>query len=84
MTDYLLFKQSVVLIEKKQHLTKEGLLKLVAIKASLNWGLTEKLLLSFPNVIPAVRPDVKFAQIKDINWLIGFVEGEGCFLVIFQ
>jgi hypothetical protein len=34
--DYLLFKQSVELIEKKEHLTKIGLLKLVSIKAALN------------------------------------------------
>ncbi len=36
LADYLLFKQSVALIEEKQHLTMEGLLKLVGIKASLN------------------------------------------------
>lgn len=34
--DYLLFKQSVNLIEKKEHLTKIGLLKLVSIKSNLN------------------------------------------------
>lgn len=34
LSDYLLFKQSVLLIEKKSHLTMEGLLKLVGIKAS--------------------------------------------------
>ena len=34
--DYLLFKKSVHLIENKSHLTMEGLLKLVSIKASLN------------------------------------------------
>lgn len=84
LADYLLFKQSVVLIEKKEHLTMEGLRQLVSIKASLNWGLSEKIWLSFPNVIPAIKPDVKPGQIKDINWLIGFVEGEGCFLVVFQ
>jgi len=36
LADYLLFKQSVDLIEKKEHLTMAGILKLVAIKASLN------------------------------------------------
>lgn len=84
LSDYLLFKQSVALIEEKQHLTKEGLLKLVGIKASLNWGLSEKFMQSFPNIIPAERPEVKHSEIKDIQWLIGFVEGEGCFLVTIQ
>jgi len=55
LADYLLFKQSVDLIEKKQHLTMEGLTKLVSIKASLNLGLSEKLQESFPNIVPSVN-----------------------------
>ena len=54
--DYLLFKQAVKLVEQKEHLTKEGLLKLVSIKASLNLGLSEKFKESFPGVIPAAKP----------------------------
>jgi hypothetical protein len=34
--DYLLFKQAFELIKNKEHLTIEGLNKLVAIKASIN------------------------------------------------
>lgn len=82
--DYLLFKQSVHLIENKSHLTMEGLLKLVSIKASLNWGLSDKFKEFFPNVIPTARPEVKFSEIQDINWFVGFVEGEGCFMVVVQ
>lgn len=85
--DYLLFKESVHLIENKSHLTMEGLLKLVSIKASLNWGLSDKFKESFPNVelaAPIVRPEVKFTEIQDINWFVGFTEGEGCFMVIVQ
>lgn len=84
LADYLLFKQSVVLIEKKEHLTIKGLLKLVGIKAALNWGLSDKLKQSFPNIISAERPVVKSSEIKDIRWLVGFVEGEGCFLIVIQ
>lgn len=84
LADYLLFKQSIVLIEKKEHLTMEGLLKLVGIKAALNWGLSDKLKQYFPNIISAERPEVKLSEIKDIRWLVGFVEGEGCFLVVIQ
>jgi hypothetical protein len=79
--DYLLFKQSVHLIENKAHLTMEGLLKLVSIKASLNWGLSDKFKESFPSIVPIARPEVKLTEIQDINWLVGFVEGEGCFMV---
>ena len=82
--DYLLFKQSIDLIQKKLHLTEKGLLTLVGIKSVLNWGLSEKFKETFPNTIPVVRPKVDTSEIKDVYWLIGFVEGEGSFMVIIQ
>lgn len=82
--DYLLFKQSVVLLQKKEHLISAGLLKLVGIKATLNSGLNEKFRESFSNIVPAARPEVKPTGIKDLNWLRGFTEAEGSFQVIIQ
>jgi antitoxin component HigA of HigAB toxin-antitoxin module len=35
LADYILFKQAVDMVQQKQHLTIEGILKLVSIKASL-------------------------------------------------
>jgi hypothetical protein len=66
LADYLLFKKSIDLIEKKLHLTEKGLLLLVGIKSVLNWGLSEKFKETFPNMIPAVRPKVNTSQIKDV------------------
>ena len=83
LADYILFKQSVDIIEKKEHLTMTGILKLVSIKASINWGISEKFKESFPSIIPAVRPEVPFTEIKDTNWLRGFVEAEGSFHLAF-
>ena len=40
LKDYLLFKKAFYLISQKEHLTKEGLRKIVVIKASMNQGLT--------------------------------------------
>jgi hypothetical protein len=56
--DFVLFKEAVKLIGLREHLTKEGLLKLVSLKASLNKGLSGKLKSEFPGVIPAKRPEV--------------------------
>jgi len=84
LADFILFKQAYVLIENKEHLTEEGLLKIVSIKASLNLGLSEKLREAFPNIISANRPIIESVGIKDQNWLTGFVEAEGCFLVVIQ
>jgi len=46
--DYLLFKQALELFKNKEHLTQGGLLKILAIKASINRGLPEKLQATFP------------------------------------
>jgi hypothetical protein len=40
---------------RKEHLTTEGLRKIVSIRASLNNGLTDELNKVFPNVIPGAR-----------------------------
>ena len=44
------------LIERRKHLTLEGLHKILAIRVSMNWGLTEELKLAFPGIVPVVRP----------------------------
>lgn len=82
--DYILFKEAVNLIINKNHLSLTGLLKLVSIKATLNWGLSEKLKESFSTVEPVNRPKVELTSIKTLNWIIGFIEAEGSFQVITQ
>ena len=66
LADYLLFKHSMDLIEKKLHLTEQGLLELVGIKSVLDWGLSEKFKETFPNMIPVVRSKVDISEIKDV------------------
>lgn len=56
--DYELFKKAHILLKNKEHLTEEGILKFVAIKASINLGLSPELKSAFPNVIPLARPVV--------------------------
>jgi hypothetical protein len=60
-----LFKLAYNLIINKSHLTEEGLLKLVSLKAVLNKGLTETLNTAFPNLVPVLRPEVKLSKIID-------------------
>jgi hypothetical protein len=80
--DYLLFKQAYDLILNKEHLTKEGLNQIVAIKSSMNRGLSDEFQTAFPNILPVPRPLVVDPEIKDPHWLAGFTTGEGCFLVV--
>ena len=47
LNDYKLFKLAYILILKKEHLTLEGIKKLVSIKSSMNLGLSPELKLFF-------------------------------------
>ena len=42
-SDYQLFKQAFELIKNKEHLTLDGIQKFVALKASMNKGLSDQL-----------------------------------------
>ena len=84
--DYELFKQAFTLILNKEHLTEEGIGKIVAIKGSMNLGLSDELKTAFPDdkLLPIPRPSAVRAlplEIKDPNWLAGFTSGEGCFKI---
>lgn len=63
--DYELFKQAVELMNSKAHLTLAGLQKILNLKASMNKGLPNILIASFPNTVPVPRPLVTDQQIKD-------------------
>lgn len=79
--DFLLFKTVVDMINAKEHLTMEGLQKIVSIKASVNHGLTDSLKVAFPNTIPALRSLSKNTDIPHPYWMAGFTSGDGCFAV---
>jgi len=79
--DFLLFKSALELMSKKEHLTGDGLQKIVAIKASMNKGLSDELKLAFPGITPVERPEVQLPKSFDPFWLAGFVSAEGCFRV---
>ena len=46
--DYLLWRQVLMIIDGKEHLTEQGLRRIVAIKAAMNRGLSDKLKEAFP------------------------------------
>ena len=83
--DYELWKQVYQLMQLREHLTIEGIHKIVVIKASINRGLSEELKLAFPNQVPAAnsRPisDLLSKFTIDPHWLAGFSSGESCFMI---
>ena len=80
-SDFLLFKEIVKLMEKNEHLTEDGLVKIINLKASSNKGLSNKLKTSFPKIIAIIRPKLDLPITIDYNWVAGFFSGEGCFFV---
>ena len=50
---------------RNEHLTEDGLRQIVAIKAAMNLGLSEKLKFAFPDVVPVKRPLVELPQTID-------------------
>lgn len=65
--DFILFKSVLDLINLKAHLNKEGLLKIVNIKASMNLGLSEKLITDFPDFTQVERPIINTESILNPN-----------------
>lgn len=78
--DYELFKQIVIIMYNKQHLSIEGLNKVISLKARLNKGLTPIINKHFSNINPEERPARK-NFFKYPNWVAGFVEAESCFFI---
>lgn len=69
-SDFLIFKQCFEIIKQREHLTEKGLLNLIGLKSSLNWGLSLKE--AFPNVTFVIRPEYDFNGIPDPYWVAGF------------
>lgn len=82
--DFELFKLGLDIINKKEHTTKEGLAKLVAIKSSMNnLTIPHELKGSFPDIARVENPSLEVEADININpyLLVGFIEAEGCFLI---
>ena len=78
--DYLLFKEVVMMMKRKEHLTAEGLQKIINIRATINKGLSPLLKEAFPNSVAVPRPQVTQSSIHP-QWVAGFTSGDGCFKV---
>jgi hypothetical protein len=77
--DFLLWCKIIEIIRKKDHLSSSGFKEILSIRASLNWGLSEKLKLEFPEVVPIVRPSYEKIILIEPSWLAGFASGDASF-----
>ena len=65
--DFILFKKIINLMNNKEHLTLDGLQKILFIKGSLNLGLSDEIKTNFPNISPIERPLIVDQKILDPN-----------------
>lgn len=83
--DFKLFQMALEIIERKEHLTPEGIQKIVSLRNVMNKELKSdkgaKLKLAFPNIENIKRPLVTDPENLDPNWIAGFVSAEGCFFI---
>lgn len=84
LADYILFKEIVCLMKNKEHLTLDGLNKILSYKASLNLGLSEKLKNIFLNIEAVKRPLVTNKDIPSPFWMAGFTTGDGSFYLVIR
>jgi hypothetical protein len=65
LADYIIFKEIITLMNKKEHINLEGLNKIVSLRASLNLGLFDSLKKFFPNIKAVVRPLIDNKEIPN-------------------
>jgi hypothetical protein len=70
-----------MIMQRREHLTAEGLQNIINIRASLNRGLTPLLLEAFPNTVALARPLLLPSVKLDPQWVAGFTSGDGCFKI---
>ena len=70
--DFELFKKICFLVRENQHITLQGFKEIVAIKSSLNKGLSEELKQVFPDIIALPRPILQPAKGFNPHWISGF------------
>ena len=70
--DFELWSQAFDLIESKEHLTKEGLHKIIGIRAGINKGLSDEQKASFPSILPVEISNVENITSPDPEWMAGF------------
>ena len=65
--DYLLFREVVMIMSRKEHLTDIGIQTIINIRATMNRGLTPALIEAFPETVMVKRALVENPIIRILN-----------------
>jgi len=79
--DFILWQIVVNMMANGLHLTVEGFNTILTYYASINKGISQTLLVYFPNIVPVLRPAVILPTFLNPFWISGFAAGDGNFSV---
>ena len=79
--DFLLWSKVVEIILNKDHLTKEGFTKILSYYASINKGVSKKVISFYPDILPIDKPIVCLPENLNPQWVSGFTAGDGGFSI---
>jgi len=68
-------------MKNKEHLTRQGIEKIIAIRACLNLGLSYELKLAFPNILASKKLKIELPTSINPDWIAGFASAEGSFYI---
>lgn len=80
-SDFLQWSKVIRKMLLKEHLNKAGFLHILSIYASINRGLSKKVLCYFPSIIPEIKKFSSLPSMLNPNWVSGFVAGDGGFVL---
>lgn len=80
-SDYILWKEVVLLMLKKEHLKKEGFKQILNNYSSINRGPSKLISKTFLNIVPTIK--MKHVLPENLNpfWVSGFAAGDGGFYI---
>nr|YP_009517192.1 LAGLIDADG homing endonuclease [Blastosporella zonata]AYE93089.1 LAGLIDADG homing endonuclease [Blastosporella zonata] len=82
--DFNLWCKVINMISNKQHLSESGFLTILNYYASINRGMSKKVLNYYPDIKPVTRPKVELPLNLNPHWVSGFVAGDGGFSIVFR
>ncbi len=80
-SDFILWSKAVELINKKEHLNSTGFKTILNYYASINRGMSSKVLASFPNIVVVDRIKPNTPENLNPHWVSGFTAGDGGFSI---
>jgi LAGLIDADG endonuclease len=82
--DFYLWSKVILIILNKEHLNKSGFLTILTYYASINKGISKKVLKYYPNIKPVKRISFNLPYCLNPFWVSGFVSGDGGFSIIIR